>query len=212
MQFQESGQKDTFFNQDNMVFSVANLFAAGTDTTGTTLHWGLLLMAKYPHIQDRVHEEIDRVIGGRQPVVEDRKSLPYTDAVIHETQRIGNIVPMSIPHITSCDVDFQGYFIKKSRLIYVYGSNPYTFHPEHFLDDQGRFVKRDAFMPFSAGRRVCLGESLAKMELFIFFASLLQRFRFTAPPGVSEDELDLTPLVGFTLNPSPHKLCAVDRL
>lgn len=60
-----------------------------------------------------------------------------------------------------------------------------------------------------AGRRVCLGESLARMELFIFFSTLLQRFRFTAPPGVSVEDLDLTPRVGFTLNPSTHKLCAV---
>ncbi|XP_031420531.1 cytochrome P450 2K1-like [Clupea harengus] len=218
---EESGQKDTFFNQENMVHSVANLFAAGTDTTGTTLRWGLLLMAKYPDIQDRVQEEIDRVIGDRQPAVEDRKSLPYTDAVIHETQRLANIVPMSIPHTTSCDVDFQGFFIKKGTTVFPLltsvlrdeseWAKPYVFHPEHFLDAQGRFVKRDAFMPFSAGRRVCLGESLARMELFLFFATLLQRFRFTPPPGVSEDELDLTPLVGFTLNPSPHKLCAVSR-
>ncbi|XP_041942129.1 cytochrome P450 2K1-like [Alosa sapidissima] len=218
---EESGHKDTFFSQENMVYSVANLFAAGTDTTGTTLRWGLLLMAKYPHIQDRVQEEIDRVIGGRQPVVEDRKSLPFVDAVIHETQRLANIVPMSIPHTTSCDVHFQGFFIKKGTTVFPLltsvlhdeseWAKPYAFHPEHFLDDQGRFVKRDAFMPFSAGRRVCLGESLARMELFLFFASLLQRFRFTPPPGVSEDELDLTPAVGFTLNPSPHKLCAVSR-
>lgn len=62
---------------------------------------------------------------------------------------------------------------------------------------------------FFAGRRVCLGESLARMELFLFFTSLLQRFCFTPPPGVSEDELDLTPVVGFTLTPLPHELCAI---
>ncbi|KAI2666857.1 Cytochrome P450 2K1 [Labeo rohita] len=110
---EESGEKNSLFNQQNLIFSVGNLFAAGTDTTSTALRWGLLLMAKYPHIQDRVQKEIDQVIGGRQPVTEDRKNLPYTDAVIHETQRFADIVPMSIPHKTSCDVHFNGYFIKK---------------------------------------------------------------------------------------------------
>lgn len=62
-----------------------------------------------------------------------------------------------------------------------------------------------------SGRRLCLGESLARMELFLFFTYLIQHFHFTPPPGVSEDELDLTPAVGLTLNPSPHKLCAVSR-
>ncbi|XP_063045984.1 cytochrome P450 2K1-like [Engraulis encrasicolus] len=214
-------QNAGLFHEKNLLFCVEHLFAAGTDTSGTTLRWGLLLMAKYPHIQERVHEEIDRVIGGRQPLVEDRKSLPYTDAVIHETQRIGNIVPLNLRHRTSCDVHFQGFFIEKGTPVIPLltsvlrdeseWANPYTFHPEHFLDDQGRFLKRDAFLPFSAGRRACPGESLARMELFLFFTSLLQRFRFTAPPGVSEDDLDLTPVLGFTLNPSPHMLCALDR-
>ena len=63
-----------------------------------------------------------------------------------------------------------------------------------------------------SGSRACPGEGLARMELFLFITSLLQRFRFSPPPGVTEDDLDLTPAVGFTLNPSPHQLCAVSRV
>ncbi|XP_039980216.1 cytochrome P450 2K1-like [Xiphias gladius] len=212
---------DTHYSEKNLIFTIANLFAAGTDTTATTLRWGLLFMAKYPHIQDQVQEELSRVIGSRQVQVIDRKNLPYTDAVIHETQRLANIVPMSLPHKTSRDVTFQGYFIKEGTTVFplltsvLYDESewesPHTFNPSHFLDREGKFVRRDAFLPFSAGRRVCLGESLARMELFLFFTSLLQRFRFTPPPGVTEDELDLTAAVGFTLNPLPHELCAVSR-
>uniref|UniRef100_A0A673AWZ3 Cytochrome P450 2K1-like n=1 Tax=Sphaeramia orbicularis TaxID=375764 RepID=A0A673AWZ3_9TELE len=157
----------------------------------------------------------------RQVRVNDRKNLPYTDAVVHETQRMANVVPMSLPHKTSQDVAFQGYFIKKGTTVFpllasvLYDESewesPHTFNPAHFLDEESKFIKRDAFLPFSAGRRVCLGESLAKMELFLFFTSLLQHFRFTPPPGVREDELDLTPALGLTLSPSRHELCAVVR-
>ncbi|KAM9339494.1 cytochrome P450 2K1-like [Symphorus nematophorus] len=215
---EESGTK-SHFHDENLLETVLNLFAAGTDTSSTTLRWGLLLMIKYPKIQDQVQEEISRVIGSRQVQVEDRKNLPFTDAVIHETQRLASIVPISLPHRTSQDLTLQGHFIKKGTTVYpllksvLYDESewerPHTFYPAHFMDKDGKFVKPDAFMPFSAGRRICLGESLAKMELFIFFTTLLQHFRFTPPPGVSEDDLDLTPRVGFTLNPSPHKLCAV---
>ncbi|XP_035258825.1 cytochrome P450 2K1-like [Anguilla anguilla] len=220
-QQEESDQLGSYFHSNNLNYTVSNLFSAGTDTTGTTLRWGLLLMAKYPHIQDQVQEELSQVIGDREPRVEDRRNLPYTDAVIHEIQRLANIVPMSIPHTTSCDVTFQGYVIKKGTTVIPLLTSvlqdeeewetPHSFNPGHFLDEKGCFIKRDAFMPFSAGRRACLGESLARMELFLFFTFLLQRFRFTPPPGVSEDELDLTPTVGFTLSPSTHLLCAVSR-
>ncbi|XP_042247656.1 cytochrome P450 2K1-like [Thunnus maccoyii] len=212
---------DTHYHEKNLIFTVTNLFAAGTDTTATTLRWGLLFMAKYPQIQDKVQDELSRVVGSRQIRVDDRKNLPYTDAVIHETQRLASIVPTSIPHITSRDVTFQGYFIKEGTIVFpllfsvLYDESqwesPHTFDPSHFLDKEGKFIRRDAFMVFSAGRRVCLGESLAKMELFLFFTTLLQRFRFSPPPAVTEDDLDLTPAVGFILSPSPHELCAVSR-
>ncbi|KAK7174285.1 hypothetical protein R3I93_001480 [Phoxinus phoxinus] len=218
---EESGKTDSLYHSMNLQCTINNLFGAGTDTTATTLRWSLLLMAKYPEIQAEVQDEIDREIGGRQPVVEDRKNLPYTDAVIHETQRFANIVPLGTPHQTTCDVHLNGYLIKKGTSVFALlvsvlrdeneWETPDSFNPRHFLNKQGQFVKNDAFLPFSAGRRACPGESLARMELFLFFTSLLQYFRFTPPPGVSEDDLDLTPAVGFTLNPAPHKLCAVKR-
>ncbi|CAL8288559.1 unnamed protein product [Boreogadus saida] len=218
----ESENMNPHYHSENLLHVVGNLFAAGTDTTATTLRWGLLLMAKYPKIQGQVQEELSSTIGSRRVRVEDRKNLPYTDAVIHETQRLANIVPMSLPHTTSQDVTFQGYFIKKGTVVYplltsvlwdeTEWESPLRFNPSHFLDEDGKFVKRDAFMPFSAGRRACVGESLARMELFLFFAALLQRFRFTPPPGVTEEDLDLTPTSGLTLGPSPHQLCAHRRL
>ncbi|XP_037331354.2 cytochrome P450 2K1-like [Pungitius pungitius] len=212
---------DSHYDMENLVSTAANLFAAGTDTTGTTLRWVLLLMAKYPQIQDQVQVELSRVVGDRQVRAEDRKNLPFADAVIHETQRFANILPIAIPHHTSTDVTFQGYFIRKGTPVFPLLTSvlwdesewetPRTFNPAHFLDKDGKFVMRDAFMPFSAGRRACPGEGLAKMELFLFFTSLVQRFRFTPPPGVKEEDLDLTPAVGFTRTPSPHELCAVSR-
>uniref|UniRef100_A0A8C6WPX2 Cytochrome P450 2K1-like n=1 Tax=Neogobius melanostomus TaxID=47308 RepID=A0A8C6WPX2_9GOBI len=217
-QLEEAGQKDTQFHRKNLTMMVSNLFAGGTETTACTLRWSLLFMAKHPKIQDQVREEISRVIGARQVQVEDRKNLPFTDAVIHETQRLGNIFPLSVLHRTSCDVIFKGHFIKKGTTVYtvlasvLYDENewekPHSFYPAHFLDQDGKFVKRDAFMPFSAGRRACPGEALARMELFIIFVTLMQHFRFTPPPGVTEEELDLTPQVGGTRCPLPHQLCA----
>ncbi|KAI9999631.1 hypothetical protein NQD34_018328 [Periophthalmus magnuspinnatus] len=204
----------TQYHEKSLIFSVGSLFAAGTDTTASTLRWGLLFMAKYPDIQSQVQQELDREVGSRQICVEDRKNLPYTDAVIHETQRVANIIPLSIPHKTSRDVTFQGYFIKKDTVVIpllssvLYDENewesPHAFNPSHFLDKDGKFIKREAFLPFSAGRRMCLGEGLAKMELFLIFSNLLQHFRFSPAPGVREEDLLLTPYVGFTLTPSPH--------
>uniref|UniRef100_A0ACB8EG94 Uncharacterized protein n=1 Tax=Sphaerodactylus townsendi TaxID=933632 RepID=A0ACB8EG94_9SAUR len=169
----------------------------------------------------KVQEEIARVIGSTQPKTEHRPKMPYADAVIHEIQRFSNIIPISMPHATTVDVTFKGYSIPKGTCILplLYSvlqdetqwQNPQEFYPEHFLDSEGKFVKRDAFMPFSAGRRKCAGETLAKMELFLFFSSLLQRFTFQPAPGMSKEDLDLTPMVGMTTPPVPYKCCALSR-
>ncbi|CAI9604787.1 unnamed protein product, partial [Staurois parvus] len=123
-QEQESSKAETYFDDDeNLVYSVLDLFGAGTETTSTTLRWGILLMMKYPEIQKKIQEEIQTHIEqGQMPRVDDRKNMPYTDAVIHEIQRFSNIVPMNVSHTTPSDVYFRGYCIPK-----VSSENPSSF-------------------------------------------------------------------------------------
>ncbi|XP_069832065.1 cytochrome P450 2C14-like [Dendropsophus ebraccatus] len=217
---QQEGKPESteYYHNDNLTVLVGNLFAAGMETTSTTLRWGLLLMMKYPEIQQKVHNEIERVIGSAQPQMEHRKQMPYTDAVIHEIQRLGDIVPTNVPRATSQDVTFRGYFIPKGTVVFPllhsifreksFFQKPYEFYPEHFLDSKGNFKKSEAFMPFSIGKRSCAGKTLAKMELFLFFTTLLQNFTFKPVPGAI---LDLTPRVGITNAPKPFEICAISR-
>ncbi|XP_014113108.1 PREDICTED: cytochrome P450 2K1-like [Pseudopodoces humilis] len=220
-QQEEKSATNGYFHNGNLLSLVSNLFTAGVETISTTLNWGFLLMLKYPEIQKKVQEEIEQVIGSNPPRIEHRAQMPYTDAVIHEIQRFANILPLDLPHETAADVTLKGYFIPKGTYIIPLLTSvlkdqsqwekPDMFYPEHFLDANGKFVKKDAFMPFSAGRRICAGETLAKMELFLFFTSLLQRFNFHPPPGVSNSDLDLSPAISFNVIPKPYKMCAVAR-
>ncbi|XP_077147716.1 cytochrome P450 2C14-like isoform X2 [Ranitomeya variabilis] len=217
-QKQEKPNPELYFTNENLTVLVTDLFAAGMETTSTTLRWGLLLMMKYPEIQKKVQSEIDKVIGLSEPQVIHRKDMPYTDAVIHEIQRFGNIVPNNLPHATTQDVNFRGYFLPKGTYVMplltsvLYDKDHFIkadeFYPEHFLDSSGNFVRKEACMPFSAGKRSCAGENLAKMELFMFFTRLLQNFTIKAPPGAT---LDLTPAVGLTAGPLAHEICAIPR-
>ncbi|XP_023650403.2 cytochrome P450 2J2-like [Paramormyrops kingsleyae] len=202
------------FNETNLTLCALDLFLAGTETTSTTLRWALLYMSKYPEITERVQDEIDSVIGrSRQPSMADRPNMPYTDAVIHEIQRKGNIVPLNTPKMARKDTTLGGFFIPKGTAVMTNmtsvlfdksaWADPDTFNPGHFLDSGGKFVRRDAFLPFSAGKRVCLGEQLARMEIFLFFTSLLQKFTFSFLPG---PEPSFVGQVGATLTPLPFKL------
>uniref|UniRef100_A0A8C2H4C3 Cytochrome P450 2M1-like n=1 Tax=Cyprinus carpio TaxID=7962 RepID=A0A8C2H4C3_CYPCA len=218
---EERDNPDTEYNFDNLVSVVWNMFSAGTETTSSTIRYALLLMMKHQDIQERVQQEIDEVVGqDRWPSVEDRKNLPYTDAVIHEIQRYMDLAPIAVPHKMMCDTEYNGYIIPKGVMVFPLLSsvlidpklwkNPNCFDPENFLDAVGRFQKNDAFVVFGMGKRACLGEALARIELFIFFTSLLQHFTFkaTVPP----EELDTTPKdCSFGRIPRTYECYAIPR-
>ncbi|XP_041791325.1 uncharacterized protein LOC121605475 [Chelmon rostratus] len=207
------------FTETNLALCSLDLFLAGTETTSTTLRWALVFLIKNPEIQGKVQAEIDRVIGQtRQPTMADRAKLPYTDAVIHEIQRVGNIVPLNGLRMAAKDTTLGGYFIPKGTSVLpnltsvlfdkTEWETPDSFNPEHFLDAEGKFVKKEALLPFSAGKRVCLGEGLAKMELFLFLVGLLQKFSFSVADGV---ELSTEGITGTTRVPHPFKVYAKAR-
>ncbi|XP_060114378.1 cytochrome P450 2G1-like [Heteronotia binoei] len=217
----EKNNPGSEFNIKNLELTTLNLFFAGTETVSSTLRYGFLLLMKNPQFLAKMQEEIDRVIGqNRAPNIEDRNQMPYTDAVIHEVQRVSDLIPMDVPHMVIKDTEFRGYIIPKGTEVYPVLStvlndpkkfkNPRQFNPENFLDANGSFKKSDAFVPFSSGKRICLGEALARMELFLFFTTILQSFRLK--PLVPPEDIDTTPLESGFANIVPmYQMCMVPR-
>ncbi|XP_074010575.1 cytochrome P450 2C19-like isoform X1 [Numenius arquata] len=218
---EEKDNPNSSFHMKNLITSTFDLFIAGTETTSTTVRYGLLLLLKYPKIQEKVQEEIDRVVGrSRKPCVADRPQMPYTDAVVHEIQRFISLIPLSVPRAVTKDLRFREYVIPKGTTIYpvltsvLHDSkefpNPHEFNPGHFLNENGTFRKSEFFVPFSAGKRICPGEGLARMEIFLLVAIILQNF--TLKPVVDTQELSITPTLSGTGNVPPvYQLCAIPR-
>uniref|UniRef100_A0A671S5J7 Vitamin D 25-hydroxylase n=2 Tax=Sinocyclocheilus TaxID=75365 RepID=A0A671S5J7_9TELE len=215
---QSATDKATSFSQDNLIFSVGELIIAGTETTTNCLRWAMLYMALYPRIQEKVQMEIDCILNGRPPALEDKQRMPYVEAVLHEVLRFCNVVPLGIFRATSQDAVVRGYTIPRGTMVITnlysvhfdekYWSDPSIFCPERFLDCNGKFVRHEAFLPFSIGKRHCLGEQLARLEMFLFFTTLLQRFHLQFPEGFIPS---LSPKLGMTLQPRPYSICAIRR-
>ncbi|KAI8517881.1 cytochrome P450 2 sub U member 1 [Branchiostoma belcheri] len=167
-----------------------------------------------------VQQELDAVVGEGLPTLSHRSQLPYGNACLLEVMRIRPVVPLTIQHAPTETVKVREYDIPKGTQGVsttqpvlpphdpAYWPDPDRFDPGRFLDAEGNVInKPESFMPFSGGRRVCLGEQLARMELFLFFSTLLQSFTFRTPEDAPPPTTD--GVFGITLPPHPFKLCAI---
>ncbi|XP_069129053.1 cytochrome P450 2B4-like [Argopecten irradians] len=211
--------QDSTFTDLQLVNTVADVFVAGMETTATALLWAILLFINYPDVQERCHEEVTKVVGeGRFPSLSDRPDMPYIEATITEILRRGDIVPLGMPHATSEDLEYNGYILPKGTMLVTninsvhsdptIFNEPSKFDPTRFLDKDGKVYRTDRIIPFFFGRRVCMGEALARSELFLFLTSMVQRVQFKPVDPDSIPPLKGT--VGITFKPYPFE-CIVEK-
>lgn len=201
-------------SDDRIITIVADIFGAGFDTITTAISWSLMYLVTKPWIQRKIQEELDTVIGReRWPRLSDRPQLPYLEAFILETFRHTSFLPFTIPHSTTKDTNLNGFYIPKGRCVFVnqwqvnhdqeLWGDPSEFRPERFLTPSGTLDKASSekVILFGLGKRKCIGETIGRLEVFLFLAILLQQVEFSVSPG---KKVDMTPIYGLTVK---HPRC-----
>ncbi|XP_053573338.1 cytochrome P450 1A1 [Bombina bombina] len=205
-------------SNQKIVNIVNDLFGAGFDTITTALSWSLMYLVVYPEIQEKIQKELDNVIGrDRRPRLSDRAQLPYTEAFITEMFRHSSFLPFTIPHCTTKDTTLNGYFIPKGICVMInqwqinhdpnLWKDPSNFYPERFLNPDGNSLNKlevEKVMVFGLGKRRCLGEAIARMEVFLFLTTILQQMQFYR----QGDKLDMSPKYGLTMKHKRYLLNA----
>ena len=196
------------------------MFAAGYETTSTTMKWLLAFLVNYPSYQEDIQRQLDEVVDDHTPSLENRYSLPLLQATIIEALRVGNVGPLAVPHVTLTDTTLCGYRVPKDTIVFVdtesvhldpkCWEDPTVFNPYRHINEDGRLITSQGnFFPFGAGRRVCAGESLAKVELFLFLSWILQKFTFVAEEDGCPPKLE--GIFNLTQFPVPYKIRAIKR-
>ncbi|XP_078383121.1 steroid 17-alpha-hydroxylase/17,20 lyase-like [Oculina patagonica] len=213
--------KASILSDDYIINTLEDMFSAGYETTSTTLRWAIAYLVHYPECQKEVQSQLDEVVGReRMPGLDDRPNLPLVQATIMEALRLGNVGESALPHYTLKDTSLAGYRVPKDtvvmpNLMNVHldpscWENPNSFNPRRHINADGQLITNSGnYLPFSAGRRVCAGEALAKVELFFFLSWMLHKFTFLP----SEDGIlpDLKGVSGFTRYPALYQIRVVKR-
>ena len=195
-----------------------DLILGGTDTSAQTVNWFLLIMANRPEVQNKVYEELDRVIGrDATPTVADRTRLPYTFACLSEAMRYRTIGPLGLPHQASVDTEIGGYLIPAGAQ--VLGNIYFIHHDPRFWDAPDEYIPErfmpqadgspaaaltsTSFIPFGTGYRRCPGKRFAETAVWLYVTRIMQRYHLAPPGGIplSEDEV-----FGLAVSPKPYNL------
>ncbi|XP_013400664.1 steroid 17-alpha-hydroxylase/17,20 lyase [Lingula anatina] len=195
---EEGEDTKNLLTDTHVVQTVLDVFFAGTETSSETLKWTLMYTAAYPDVQEKMHNEILDVLGDSDDLLKSKSKLTYCDAVLHEVMRLRPVVPMSLFHKVLQDTKLREYDLPKGTIVTpnIWGihhdpanwDSPEEFRPERFLDEHGNIhVDSKIWLPFSSGKRKCLGEALARSDIMMIMALFFRDFKVSFPPNVTGD-------------------------
>jgi cytochrome P450 len=196
----------SFMTDRQLRDEVMTMLLAGHETTALALSWAWFLLATHPEAQSKLHQEADRVLGGRVPSAADAARLAYTNNVIRETMRL--YPPAWVMTRRAAErVEIGGYVVPAGSNIIVspwvthrdprFFPDPEVFDPERWSDEKVQAIPRFAYFPFGGGPRACIGNNFALMEAAILLAAVAQRFQISLVAGAAVE-----PLPSITLRPS----------
>lgn len=188
-------EDDGGFMTDQQVRDEAiTLFGAGHETTSNALMWTFYCLSEHPEVEAALHAEIDAVLAGRTPTLEDLPRLKYTEMVIKETMRLYPPA-WGTTREPNTDVVINGWQVKKGEtvMINIYGvhrdarffPDPERFDPDRFSPENEKSIPKYAYLPFGGGPRVCIGNAFAMMEAKLILATIAQRYTLRLAPGHS---------------------------
>ncbi|NJP43449.1 cytochrome P450 [Actinacidiphila epipremni] len=167
------------------------VFMAGHETTGTGLAWALYELARDPEAQERLHEEVERVLAGRAPRIDDLAALPYTRQVADETLRLHPPIWV-YPRDAVAEDEVGGWRIPAGGSVFMvpyvthrhpdFWVHPDTFDPDRFSPARRASHPRYAYFPFGGGQRKCIGNQMATVQMHLTLAMITQRFRLHPVP------------------------------
>jgi cytochrome P450 len=182
------------------------IFLAGHETTANALSWTYYLLSQHPEVQKKLFDEIDSVIGSRNPVPEDFMKLPYTQNIMRESMRIYPPVYVIAREVEE-EIEIGGYQFKKGDTIMVsqyvmhhkpeYFPDPESFRPERFENNFIKTIPSYAYFPFGGGPRVCIGNHFAMMEAVLILATISRCFKV----NLARDHRPVIPYPSITLRP-----------
>jgi cytochrome P450 len=175
---------------------VATILVASAHSTSSTLGWFWKLVLARPEVHERLVEEVDLVLGGREPTACDVPNLRYVTQTLKETMRLSPAAYVLFARMPIRDTSLGGYRVRRGGWVMTFPwvthrdprffPDPLRFDPERFSPGREREIPKGAYFPFGHGPRVCIGQNLAMTQLPLVVAKVLQTTELEPQPGFDE--------------------------